>query len=288
MTNVEDLTPFFEDRCRMFVLMAEEANVAAILRRGPTNWWRLSLWDTRRDLLDNGQWFHGRIYPDKCDLSPDGKLFVYFAGQFTPRNDAGGYSSTWTAVSRPPYLTALALWPFGGTYGGSGIFLDNRTVLLGISAPSSAPGWRKHHPNHPPGPLQVLTYGDLEKDDIRRNADPGWLKGWVRRHTFQDAIGRDEVRKPCGPLTLARYIPLRFAPSRGPILYTVYGSNDSPVALFEAQWADWDQRGRLVATAGGRVFSGKIAEGRLTWKELFAVHEDQPSRMEAPDWAQHW
>lgn len=145
---IHDLTPFFADGCWMFVLLAKQAHVGVILRRGPTEWWRITLWDTKRDRFEGGQWFHGRIYPERCDVSPDGKLFIYFAGKFNQRSADNGYGDTWTAVSRPPYLTALALWPIGGTWGGHGVFVDDRTVLVTAS---------RHHPDHPPGPLGVLA-----------------------------------------------------------------------------------------------------------------------------------
>jgi hypothetical protein len=32
--DIEDLTPFFADRCWMFVLLARQASVGVILRRG--------------------------------------------------------------------------------------------------------------------------------------------------------------------------------------------------------------------------------------------------------------
>jgi len=145
---VNDLTPFFDDGCWMFVLLARDAKVGVILRRGPTRWWHVTRWDTRTDQFEKGQWFHGRIYPDQCDLSPDGKLFVYFAGKWRARARDLGYGDVWTAVSRPPYLTALALWPDTSTYGGGGIFFDNQSVQVGW------PGLH-HHPDHPPGPLLV-------------------------------------------------------------------------------------------------------------------------------------
>ena len=57
-----------------------------------------------------GQWFKGRIYEKRCDLSPDGTKLIYFAQKINTRtlNDPK-YSYAWTAISRPPYLTALAL-----------------------------------------------------------------------------------------------------------------------------------------------------------------------------------
>jgi hypothetical protein len=36
----------------------------------------------RSDQIEGGQWFHGKIYPEKCDLSPSGGRLVYFGGKF--------------------------------------------------------------------------------------------------------------------------------------------------------------------------------------------------------------
>jgi hypothetical protein len=61
---IKDLTPFFADQCWMQVLLARQPSVGVILRRGPTQWWRVTLWETRRDRFEGGQWFRGRIYRD--------------------------------------------------------------------------------------------------------------------------------------------------------------------------------------------------------------------------------
>src|SRR5437879_462433 len=101
--------------CRLFGILARQAPCAVILRRGPSKWYRLSLWHTDTDTIDDGQWFHGRIYERRCDLSPDGSLFLYFAQKMAgPVPD--DYTNDWTAISKPPYLTALALWPKGDSY----------------------------------------------------------------------------------------------------------------------------------------------------------------------------
>ena len=76
-----------------------------VFRRGPSGEVALVGWDTERHAFELGQWFRGRIYERRCDLSPSGERLAYFAG--THRGPMG----TWTAVSRPPFLTALALWP---------------------------------------------------------------------------------------------------------------------------------------------------------------------------------
>jgi hypothetical protein len=242
------------------------------------------------------------MYPDKCDLSPDGKLLIYFAGKFGDRQMDKGYDRTWTAVSRPPYLTALALRPIGDTWGGHGVFLDDRTVLVATSSPSFG---GKHHPDHPPGPLRVVEYCSLEKDDPRCEAVPCWRNGWhgiladaqLKRNYVRYAAWRKTYRG----LTLEReakhrnswggteyegYLPY---PSRRRSLYTLSRTDGEPFALFEAHWADWDQEGRLVATVGGRVFDGKITKDRkLKWRLLTSMNEEHPERMEAPEWAQKW
>jgi hypothetical protein len=60
----------------------------------------MARWDLRADKLTYGQWLVVRRYPEASGLSPDGRLLVYYARK-GPR--------TFTAVSQPPYFTALAL-----------------------------------------------------------------------------------------------------------------------------------------------------------------------------------
>jgi hypothetical protein len=126
--------------------MAKHARVAVVVRRGPSSWAQLTLWDTARDVFTEGAWFHGRIFPEKCDLSPNGELFVYAA--YKGNRLQTPYSDSWTAVSRPPWLHALALWPMGTTYGGGGRFVDDRRLILR--------GAGAAHPDHPAQGLEVV------------------------------------------------------------------------------------------------------------------------------------
>jgi hypothetical protein len=117
--------------CRLFVILARDADVGVILRRGPSKWVQIIKWDTRRDTFDDGAWFHGRIYEKYCDVSPDGELFVYFVAKHNRYRCDDGYGYVWSAVSRPPWLYALALWPGPcGTYPGGGRFTANRRLTL--------------------------------------------------------------------------------------------------------------------------------------------------------------
>src|SRR5260370_16572519 len=82
------------------------------------------LWNTDDDTFECGQWLKGRIYERRCDLSPEGDLLLYFAANFRKP-----YYS-WTAISRPPFLTALFLWPKGDCWGGGGHFLSRKQIAL--------------------------------------------------------------------------------------------------------------------------------------------------------------
>ena len=141
---------------RLFVIMAKRAPIAVIIRKGPAAWTHLISWETKSDTFTEGAWFRGRIYAEKCDLSPDGKLFVYSA--FQGKRLRTSFTDSWTAVSRAPWLHALTLWPMGTTYGGGGRFTGDRKLMLR--------GATKTHPNFPlrglavePGvaPLQTST-----------------------------------------------------------------------------------------------------------------------------------
>lgn len=93
----------------------------------PRRWqilWRVFLqqWDSFRAWTEEagsdhqtGYWylrarpaFHGRLYAGRSDLSADGSLLIYFAGQFNKRTVSDTeYAQAWTTISRPPFLTAL-------------------------------------------------------------------------------------------------------------------------------------------------------------------------------------
>ena len=114
---------------RLHIAFASESSTAAILKRGPSGWAQLLLWDTASDAVKPGSWFHGRIYEDGCSVSPDGRLFAYFATKYRGEKTRG-INDAWTAISKLPYLTALALWPQADTWGGSASFVDNKTLII--------------------------------------------------------------------------------------------------------------------------------------------------------------
>ncbi len=62
-------------------MLARAAPAAVIFRRGPSRRVQLIAWDTATDRLVPGQWFHGRIYERRSDLSPCGRMLIYLAAK---------------------------------------------------------------------------------------------------------------------------------------------------------------------------------------------------------------
>lgn len=171
--------------CRLYVILARDGRSAVVFRRGPSKQVQVLRWWLDDDRLEEGQWLKGRIYERRCDLSPDGELLIYFAAKWT------GPYQTWTAVSRPPYLSALALWPKGDAWGGGGLFMSSKTIGLNHlsvqnpvspAAPQPRASWHpldanpaKSHKTAKPAPLEVSL-----------------AKTYVARRWHDDYAGRGE------------------------------------------------------------------------------------------------
>ncbi|ABD56828.1 hypothetical protein [Jannaschia sp. CCS1] len=116
---------------RLHVIPATGCDLALVLRRGPSRQVASLLWDRRGGELRLGQWLNGRIYEFRCDLSPDGKHMIVFAGNGR---------KWWTAISRAPFLTALTYLPQDHTWHGGGAFdADGRVFFNGGHGPKTLP-----------------------------------------------------------------------------------------------------------------------------------------------------
>lgn len=114
---------------KLFVIPASDVDSAIVVRRGPKSWHHLISWNTRDDIFTHGAWIKGTIHCERCDLSPNGQLFLYSI--FHPRAARTELTSAYTAISRPPWLYAIAVQPCGTMYGGGGRFLTDNTLTTG-------------------------------------------------------------------------------------------------------------------------------------------------------------
>lgn len=107
---------------RLWIVHRPENNHALVIRRGPSKQTAFFGWNRETNEISPGQWLKGRVYPKRCDLSPDGQYVIYFA--LNGKWDREG-KGAWTAISRYPYLQALDFWPKGDAWNGGGMFLSN-------------------------------------------------------------------------------------------------------------------------------------------------------------------
>jgi hypothetical protein len=312
---------------RLHVLLAREAPIAVIIRRGPSAWVQLIHWDTKRDIFTPGQWFKGRVYENKCDLSPDGKLLIYFALKGSNGQKRPDYGFTWTAISKPPYFTALALWKEHGTWGGGGHFIDDKTVRIYVPKDS-------FHPDHAPRGITVLdsdsrvTLNMERRDQVRfarwemvsngrdvrddykallstlnagtsdsqLDVDGDWYQ--LLDAEMEGKSGNSWMvklnpptiwRKPYADYSIEKHY-FGYRMNRGEInrLFVVNNKTSEKVLLSDATWADFDQQGRLVLAKEGKLFAGTLENGDLKLTELADFNANKPEQVIAPDWAQKW
>jgi hypothetical protein len=276
--------------CRLYVLLARSAPVGVVFRRGPTKWVQLIKWDTDADSFEQGQWFNGRIYERRCDLSPDGSKLIYFASKLNSHtlNDSE-YTYAWTAISKPPYFTALALWPKGDCWHGGGLFEDNRTVWL-----NHKPEVTKPHPEHKPRGLKIIpnpqACGEDEPVYKRRLIRDGWVLkkegsyryargGW---QTEQSQVWQ-KVNQANGLTLVMELVEMNFSKVGGPYVEQFSLIKDGlaiPVGL--ADWADWDYCNRLVVARKGKLFEGCIGRDEMEWRELADFNSNRPAPKATP------
>ena len=106
---------------RIFCIPATASSTIAVIRRGPSAWTHLARWDPAAGVFEAGSWLRGKVFPQRCDLSPDGRWFVYLTLKGGARWNLG---MTYVAISRLPWLTALAAWSTGGTWTRGVDFVD--------------------------------------------------------------------------------------------------------------------------------------------------------------------
>jgi hypothetical protein len=243
---------------RLFVILARKASMGVVFRRGPSKHVLLINWNTEKHQFRMGQWLKGRIYERRCDLSPSGEKLLYLAA-----NQRAPLFS-WTAVSRPPFLTALAMWPNGSAWGGGGLFKNERTVSLNHrpDGMAVADGFRL------PKNIQAQSLGTLagrgEDGPIfsHRLQRDGWTlkqaaEGWKENsqsRIYWEPNQREIWIKPRDRWVLEMSV-VGINEKNGPwyvIEHQVLDTEGRSVAsLGRSDWADWSQTGELLFARDG-------------------------------------
>jgi hypothetical protein len=265
-------------------LVARKAPVAIVFRRGPSKQVLLVRWNLSDDSFEAGQWLKGRVYERRCDLSEDGERLIYFAANYRARHPL----QTWTAVSRPPYFTALALWQKGDAWGGGGLFPSQNEILI----------------NHPAESLVLADGAQIPRDvkvlplaNAGRGEDAPIVRermsrdGWVlmqEGHWVEDRSNAGTSWTADPAETWHRVHPRR--PQDCALQMRTHGIHELQgswyVTSYElvnragqvvrdlgrADWADWDSSGDLLLARAGKMFRTTVgSDGSL---DLYAAERE--------------
>jgi hypothetical protein len=275
--------------CRIYGLMARQAPLCVLFRRGPSKWTQLVNWHTGSDSFEPGHWFNGRVYEHRSDLSPNGRFLIYFASKLNPHTlqDTKGYTYAWTAISEPPHYKALVLWPKGDCWHGGGLFTSNSDVWLNHRPEAARP-----HPNHICSMFKVTpnpqAYGEDGPILSMRLERDGWtcvqpgkfaMAGWSGWKTEQTEIWEKEGRG--GKRLRRELLELDFKSYGGPYIerFSLVPKNASPIMIAGATWAELDQKGKLVFARFGKVFRGSLSKHGIDEVELLDLNASQPPRV---------
>jgi hypothetical protein len=268
---------------RIYCVTAAEAPIVAVFRRGPTQWSHVGQWDLARLHYEPGAWLGGRIFPRRCDLSPDGRYLAYFAHKPSATWELG---EAYVAVSKLPWLTALHAFATCGTWTRGYFFSKDAAAshseALNLPIPyrlQSIPavqfaterrrGWQESPDCPPRDPRDAW--------DERRNVRMQRQQPGGHRLLYVESTGHAGAE-----------FGIEQAVDGLRVQYSI--ETDGQLApLADVQWADWDQQGRLlVATRSGKLEVRNVNSGKtqVLFEKDLALLAPQPAP--APDWAQHW
>lgn len=299
-----------EAACRLYAILARDGRSAVVFRRGPTRQVLVLRWWLGDDRIEPGQWLKGRIYERRCDLSPNGDLLIYFAAKWdTPLQ-------TWTAVSRTPHLTALALWPKGDAWGGGGVFdgpmiigLNHRTEDTPQLPQARGPEkqalpknykfrrWSEHAGYGEDNPIEshrMMRDGWVlfaEGDEETRSGTDGYFVRMKTPEIYERAA-------PRGGLVLRRILK-GIGRQGGPWYdedFAIVRPDGTQLRLIQqCGWADWQANGDLLIAREGclyRLKSASAAEASMEPLSGAALIADVASlrfkSIPPPDWALKW
>jgi hypothetical protein len=268
---------------RIHVLLASRAPVGLVIRRGPSKSVATILWDRKRDDFELGQWLKGRIFERRSDLSPDGKHFIYFAMNGKWKSETRG---TWTAISRAPYLKALALFAKGDCWHGGGLWTGNSTYWLndghGHSVLRDTTAVRRDKTRPPSesygGECLDVYYHRLQRDGwtfIQRQR----LAKWKEQYIFEKPLGHG--------WTLRKIAHAEVGAPVGKGCYwdeheLVHPKSEARILCPKWEWADRDSQ-RLVWASDGKLMCARVDKHGLEDEtELFDFSEMAFEPIKAP------
>jgi hypothetical protein len=260
---------------RLHVLLARDANVGLVIRRGPSKSVCTLLWNRERNTFKLGQWMRGRIYERRSDLSPDGRHLIYFAMNGRWESETKG---AWTAISIIPYLKAMDLYAKGDCWHGGGLFLSDREFWLndgfGHLELKKSSRLRSNPAGHPKdyfgGECLTIYYNRLQRD--------GWV---MQEQEYQGATLFEKKLPKSWVLRKLAFAEIQHPMGRGCYwdAHELWQESTNTVLAFpEWEWADYVDR-RLVFAVEGQLRAAELGRGKLVGEKL--LHDFNDLKFEA-------
>jgi hypothetical protein len=260
---------------RLHVLLARDAKIGLVIRRGPSNSVCTLLWDRIQDTFELGQWMRARIYERRSDLSPNGGWFIYFAMNGRWQSETKG---SWTAISRAPYLKAVTLFGKGDCWQGGGLFLSNKEFWMNGSCCHfeirKSTEVRQSETYQPPayygGECLTVYYNRLQRD--------GWI---MSPEEYQGATLFEKKLAKGWTLRKLAFAEIGAPPGRGCYwdAHELWHESTKRLLVFpEWEWADYVDH-RLVWAVEGQIRSARLGKGKLESEEM--LHDFNDMKFEA-------
>ena len=266
---------------RLHVLLAAKSPKALIIRRGPSNRVATIGWDRKNNTFTTGQWLKGKLYPFRCDISPDGAYWIYFA-----KSEKTG--QTYTAIAKPPYLKALDFYTKGDAWNGGGLFATTRSYWLNDE------GTTHHEKQRTVSGLAVLSKWQNQPNHMGECPNIYFLKlardGWAEQETTKISAHKYTTifTKPYNDTWQLRKI---FHSGQGhpkgksPYYesHALYNTKTKAQQDFPGmEWADIDNN-RLLWAENGKIITARVsASGLTTPKILFDTTHMEFEELIAP------
>lgn len=255
---------------RLHVLLAREAKIGLVIRRGPSKSACTLLWDRKRDRFKLGQWIRGRIYERRCDLSPDGKHLIYFAMNGRWESETKG---AWTAISRVPYLKAINLFAKGDCWHGGGLFLSDKKYWLNDGRGHIELKKSNHLRRNVSGQPRNYFGGECLNVYYNRLKRDGWV---MHDKEYQGATLFEKKLVKSWILRKLAYSEIGAPPGRGCYWDAHELCQESTGVLLafpEWEWADYVD-GRLVWAVNGQLRAARLGRGTLVGERVLRDFND--------------
>lgn len=260
---------------RLHVLLARDAKIGLVIRRGPSKSVCTVLWNRDRDTFKLGQWMRGRIYERRCDLSPNGKHLIYFAMNGRWESETKG---AWTAISRVPYLKAVNLFAKGDCWHGGGLFLSENEFWLNDGHGHTELKKTNQLRRNVNGQPRDYFGGECLNVYFNRLKRDGWV---MHDKEYQGATLFEKKLPKSWRLRKLAFSEIGAPPGRGcywDAHELRHESTDTVLAFPEWEWADYVD-GRLVFAVEGQLRVARLGQGKLSSEEL--LHDFNGMKFEA-------